>query len=89
MPGSISRQSLRRVAWTGVLVPSAVLSRLPTLVQCIEYDVYCEFEANARQRIRNVRDWPVLATALALDCPVWTEDQDSSEAEWPHGPPAP
>jgi predicted nucleic acid-binding protein len=45
-------------------------------VQRIEFDVYCEFEANARQRIRDVRDWPVLATALALNCPVWTEDQD-------------
>jgi predicted nucleic acid-binding protein len=66
----------------------AVLSRLPTLVQCIEFDVYCEFEINARQRIRDVRDWPVLATALALNCPVWTEDQDffgSGVATWTTG----
>jgi hypothetical protein len=21
-------------------------------------------------------DWPVLATALALDCPIWTQDAD-------------
>ncbi|MBL1265661.1 PIN domain-containing protein [Candidatus Methylomicrobium oryzae] len=66
-------------------VGAAVLSRLPTLVQCIEFDVYCEFEAKARKRIRDSRDWPVLATALALDCPIWTEDQDffgSGVATW-------
>ena len=69
-------------------VGAAVLSRLPTLVQRIEFDVYCEFETNARQRIRDVRDWPVLATSLALDCPVWTEDQDffgSGVATWTTG----
>ncbi len=66
-------------------IGAAVLSRLPTLVQRIEFDVYCEFEVNARNRIRDVRDWPVLATALALDSPVWTEDQDffgSGVATW-------
>lgn len=66
-------------------VGAAVLGRLPTLVQRIELEVYCEFEAKARKRIRDVRDWPVLATALALGCPVWTEDQDffgSGVATW-------
>ncbi len=66
-------------------VGAAVLSRLPRLVQRIEFDVYCEFEIKARQRIRDVRDWPVLATALALDCPIWTEDQGffgSGVATW-------
>jgi predicted nucleic acid-binding protein len=67
---------------------SAILDRLPALVQSLEFDVYGEFEAKARQRIRDVRDWPVLATALALDCPVWTEDQDffgSGVATWTTG----
>jgi len=32
------------------VVGAAVLSRLPTSVQCIEFDVYCEFEAKARKR---------------------------------------
>lgn len=66
-------------------VGAAVLSRLPTLVQCIEFEVYCQFEVKAKQRIRDIRDWPVLATALALDCPIWTEDQDffgSGVATW-------
>lgn len=69
-------------------VGATVLSRLPALVQYIEFDVYCEFEVKARQRIRDVRDWPVLATAMALDCPVWTEDQDffgSGVATWTTG----
>jgi predicted nucleic acid-binding protein len=65
-----------------------VLNRLPALVQRIEFDVYGEFEVRAKKRIRDVRDWPVLATALALDCPVWTEDQDffgSGVATWTTG----
>jgi predicted nucleic acid-binding protein len=35
-----------------------------------------EGEARARLRGRDEEDWPILATALALECPVWTEDQD-------------
>ena len=72
----------RGIDWA---VGEAVLSRLPNLVQCIERDIYSEFEVQARQRIRDERDWPVLATALALDSPVWTEDQDffgSGVATW-------
>lgn len=72
----------RGIAWDA---GAAALNRLSKLVQCIEFDVYCEFEAKARRRIRDVRDWPVLATALALECPVWTEDQDffgSGVATW-------
>ena len=71
-------------------VGAAVLSRLPTLVQRIEFDVYCEFETNARQRIRDVRDWPV------LEPPRWPwtalygrRIRISSAAAWLHGPPAP
>lgn len=48
-------------------------------------DVYSEFESTAKKRIRDIRDWPVLALALTLDCPVWTEDQDffgSGVATW-------
>ena len=25
---------------------------------------------------RDPDDWPILAAALALDCPIWTEDRD-------------
>ena len=69
-------------------IGAAVLNRLPALVQRVDLDIYAEFEVNARQRIRDVRDWPVLAAALALNCPVWTEDQDffgSGVATWTTG----
>ena len=66
-------------------VGATVLDGLPALVQRIEFDAYCEFEDKAKKRIRDIRDWPVLASALALDCPIWTEDQDffgSGVATW-------
>ena len=25
---------------------------------------------------RDLDDWPIVATALTLDCPIWTEDKD-------------
>ena len=39
---------------------------------------YGEFEAEARMRLgtRDPDDWPILAAALALGCPNWTEDTD-------------
>jgi len=48
------------------------------LVQALEREAYVPFEAVARQRIasRDEDDWPTLASALALDCPIWTEDTD-------------
>lgn len=40
--------------------------------------VYRDFELDAKQRIetRDIKDWPLLALALALNCPIWTEDKD-------------
>ena len=35
-----------------------------------------EQEARARIALRDERDWPAVAAALLLTCPVWTEDQD-------------
>lgn len=41
-------------------------------------EVYGDFEEEARKRIaaRDPEDWPILATALTLGCPIWTEDTD-------------
>lgn len=41
-------------------------------------DLYADFEAEARKRLaaRDPEDWPILAAALALGCPIWTEDTD-------------
>jgi len=54
------------------------LDLVAQLVQTIEAETYSSFEAIARERIgrRDEDDWPVLAAALALRCPIWTEDTD-------------
>jgi predicted nucleic acid-binding protein len=51
---------------------------LRRLVQPIELDSYLQFESNARSRLRgrDEDDWPVLAAALSLNCPIWSEDTD-------------
>lgn len=62
-----------------------VLDRIGAIVQPIELEEYGEFEHLARQRVRDVDDWQVLALALALNAPVWTEDADffgSGVATW-------
>lgn len=40
--------------------------------------VYVDRRDAALPRIaaRDPDDWPILATALVLDCPIWTEDRD-------------
>jgi predicted nucleic acid-binding protein len=56
----------------------SLLHALRALVELIGSDVYGEFEADARERLgkRDPDDWPILASALALGCPIWTEDTD-------------
>jgi predicted nucleic acid-binding protein len=54
------------------------LESLAKLIQIVELEAYAGFESIARRRLsaRDVDDWPVLAAALALQCPIWTEDAD-------------
>ena len=56
----------------------AILEVVADIVNLVEGDTYLPFEAVARERIdrRDGDDWPVLASALALGCPIWTEDTD-------------
>jgi predicted nucleic acid-binding protein len=56
----------------------AVLDSLQTIVWPLELDIYAVFKSQALQRIamRDADDWPVLACAMAIGCPVWTEDTD-------------
>jgi|SRR5690348_1302815 predicted nucleic acid-binding protein len=56
----------------------SMLDLITGLVQTIEVETYGPFETLARQRIdrRDEDDWPVLAPAMALRCPIWTEDND-------------
>ncbi len=55
---------------------TAVLASLSPLVDRLELELYLPFETEARARLRDQEDWPILASALALECGVWTKDQD-------------
>ena len=64
-----------------------VLNQLARLVEIVDESLYEERKSSARVRMlsRDVEDWPIVATSLLLDCPVWTEDQDffgSGIATW-------
>ena len=56
----------------------AVLDALESIVLPLELGVYVGFKTRALERIalRDADDWPVLACAMAIGCPVWTEDLD-------------
>ena len=56
----------------------AFLRSLSPFVELIGREVYGQFEVEARERLdnRDPDDWPILASALALGCPIWTEDTD-------------
>ena len=56
----------------------AALKAMAALATIVGDDLYGDFEAEARKRLgtRDPEDWPILAAALALDCPIWTEDTD-------------
>ena len=55
-----------------------VLSKLNCLIQIVENNIYNRYANQAKQRMKNrdIYDWPIVATALAFDCAIWTEDQD-------------
>ena len=64
-----------------------VLDRIEGIVQPIDAELYEGMQQQALQRItvRDADDWPVLACAMTLGCPVWTEDADffgTSMATW-------
>ena len=53
-------------------------NHLPALVEPVKATYYHSLGKTARSRIRSrdEDDWPVLALALSLNLPIWTEDQD-------------
>ncbi|HTQ62888.1 MAG TPA: PIN domain-containing protein [Candidatus Solibacter sp.] len=57
---------------------TATLEYLRSLIEPVTPELYSVFEIEARQRLRgrDESDWPVLASALGLACPIWTEDAD-------------
>jgi len=54
------------------------LRSMAALGTMVNQDLCGYFEAEARKRLgaRDPDDWPILAAALALGCPIWTEDTD-------------
>jgi len=57
---------------------STSIRYLQSFVEPVDREFYSALEDEARQRLRgrDEDDWPVLATALALAYPLWTEDKD-------------
>lgn len=55
-----------------------VLDGFEAIVRAVEESVYASARAEALARIerRDAQDWAILATALMLGLPIWTEDQD-------------
>lgn len=56
----------------------AFLAQLRAVVLPVPEEVFEHRQADALSRIesRDPDDWPVLAAALVIECPIWTEDQD-------------
>lgn len=55
-----------------------VLSQIKNFLRIIDYDIYQDRMIEAQQRMnkKDLDDWPVVATALSFNCPIWTEDRD-------------
>jgi len=55
-----------------------LLRAVVALADVVTPELYGDYEAEARKRLgtRDPEDWPILASALALRCPIWTEDTD-------------
>lgn len=58
--------------------PLAYLRGLQAVVLPVPEEVYESLRAAALSRIesRDPDDWPILAAALAIECPIWPEDRD-------------
>ena len=54
------------------------LESLRHFLQTIPTALFEPLESHARERLkgRDEEDWPYLALALVLECPIWTEDTD-------------
>ena len=54
------------------------LAALESIIQTVPLELLDALEMTARERLRgrDEEDWPFLALALLLNCPIWTEDTD-------------
>lgn len=67
-----------------------MLESVCAMIEFVDADLYRELENDAHERIdsRDPNDWPVVATALMLNLPIWTDDQDffgTGIASWTTG----
>jgi len=72
-------------------VAMAVLDSLEKVVLSLDRGLYERLQEEALRRIaiRDADDWPVLACAMVIDCPIWTEDTDffgTGVATWTSDP---
>jgi predicted nucleic acid-binding protein len=58
------------------VTPMAVYSHVKLLIHELSIETYGVWETEARLRLHDPDDWTVLACAMALDCPIWTEERD-------------
>lgn len=56
----------------------SILERVCEIIEPVELSAYAGFRELALERVsrRDADDWPVVAVALMLQLPIWTEDQD-------------
>jgi predicted nucleic acid-binding protein len=56
----------------------AVLGWIGGVIEIVERGLYEKYKPLAEQRIskRDPDDWPIVATAMLLNAPIWTEDRD-------------
>lgn len=77
----------RGLAPNAIQLLEEILRRLLMLVASVPEAAYADLETEARRRLsgRDEEDWPFLAIAIRMGCPIWTEDQDffgSGVATW-------
>lgn len=72
LPGIMAKRGI------GPAELSLGLDSVRLLVEEIPGEVTEPVQAEALRRIgrRDPDDWPIVAAALALQCPIWTEDRD-------------
>jgi predicted nucleic acid-binding protein len=79
---SEASRHILRIATTKGLDSTVLELKLEQLVEAnllpVEASFYGHYEQDALARIgrRDPADWPVVATALLLHAPIWTEDRD-------------
>jgi predicted nucleic acid-binding protein len=80
--------SVARRRGTSPLLADVALNQIVDgLIHVVDRSLYEQFENPARDRIasRDPDDWPIVATAMLIDAPIWSEDRDffgSGIATW-------